>query len=90
VPTSSGLAPTKVSSSKISIPAKNVKDTSNKPVKPPINHNYDIAFYGELVKGMDDLEICKIIKNVFKPDESYVFPKTNGRSFRCQLLKIHS
>ena len=50
---------------------------------------YDIATYREKAKSMTDLEICVPIKNVFKPDKTYSFPTTNGRSFRFEWLELY-
>ena len=52
-------------------------------------HEYDIATYREKAKSMTDLEICVPIKNVFKPDKTYSFPTTNGRSFRFEWLELY-
>ncbi|XP_046864226.1 52 kDa repressor of the inhibitor of the protein kinase-like isoform X1 [Xenia sp. Carnegie-2017] len=38
---------------------------------------------------MDNSEICHLIKNVYKPDKKYHFPKSNGRSFRHDWLDQH-
>ena len=35
---------------------------------------------------MDTSRICNSVKNVYKPDKQYSFPKTNGRSFRYDWL----
>ena len=34
-------------------------------------------------------QVCSLIQNVFKPDNQYSFPKTNGRSFRYDWLKLY-
>ena len=41
-------------------------------------NKFDVSLYREKVKGMDTSEICNLIRNVFKPNEHYIFPKTNG------------
>jgi hypothetical protein len=51
-------------------------------------HNFDIAHYRDMVKGMSDIEINNLIKNVFKPGKKYVFPKTNGRAFGYEWLNM--
>ena len=45
------------------------------------SNEFDVAFYRERANAMDNIQIQNLIKNVFKPDKSYEFPKTNGRSF---------
>ena len=50
-------------------------------------NQYDIALYRERVKGMNKLEIENLIKNVFKPDKIFVFPKTGKRCFRYVWLE---
>ena len=52
-------------------------------------NKFDVSLYREKVKGMDTSEICNLIRNVFKPNEHYIFPKTNGRSFRYDWLKLY-
>ena len=52
--------------------------------------NFDVATYRDMVKGMSSSEICNLIKNVFRPDKKYSFPKTNGRSFRYDWLELYS
>ena len=52
--------------------------------------NFDVAMYRDMVKGMSSSEICNLIKNVFRPDKKYPFPKTNGRSFRYDWLELYS
>ncbi|XP_046845620.1 uncharacterized protein LOC124439439 [Xenia sp. Carnegie-2017] len=54
-----------------------------------LTHNFDVSLYREKVKGMDNSEICHLIKNVYKPDKKYHFPKSNGRSFRHDWLDQH-
>ena len=85
-PSSSGIkvqSVTTSTSSKLPLPVENVKSPDNI-TSPAPHHTYDVAFYRKLVKGMDDSEICNLIKNVFTPDAIYVFPKNvqTGRSFR--------
>ena len=53
-------------------------------------HNFDVASYRERVKGMHSSEICELVRNVFKPDKDFSFPKTNGRSFRYNWLESYS
>ena len=50
---------------------------------------YDIALYRKKVANMSELNsaVYDLIKNVFTPDEKFVFQKRNGRSFRLQWLK---
>lgn len=55
-----------------------------------VKSNFDIAFFKDKVKGMGRSDICNLIKNVFRPDKHYSFPKTNGRSFRYEWLELHS
>ena len=38
--------------------------------------NFDVAMYRDMVKGMSSSEICNLIKNVFRPDKKYPFPKS--------------
>ena len=45
---------------------------------------YDVAFYRAKVVNMNDSHILELIQKVYKPDKSFEFPKTGGRSF---LLK---
>ncbi|XP_028417240.1 52 kDa repressor of the inhibitor of the protein kinase-like [Dendronephthya gigantea] len=45
--------------------------------------------YRDMVGGMNSSEICNLIRNVFKPDKKYSFPKTNGRSFRYEWLDLY-
>ena len=52
-------------------------------------HEYDIATYREKAKSTTDLGIGVLIKNVFKPDKTYSFPTTNGRSFRFEWLELY-
>ena len=54
-------------------------------------NNFDVATYRDKVKGMKSSEIYNLIKNVFKPDKKYLFPKaSNGRSFRYDWLESYS
>ena len=41
---------------------------------------FDAACYREKVKGMNNGQIQNLIDNVFNPDTSYKFPKSDGRS----------
>ena len=42
----------------------------------------DVAFYREIVKGLNNLQIQNLIRSLFKPEKTYVFPKTSdGRHF---------
>ena len=50
---------------------------------------FDIALYGDKVKGMDTSSVCTLIKNVFKPTKEYGFPKHNRRSFRYDWLNLY-
>ena len=52
-------------------------------------NKFDVSLYREKVKGLETSEICNLIRNVFKPNEHYIFPKTNGRSFRYDWLKLY-
>ena len=56
----------------------------------PISTNFYVASFQERSKGMTNDEIYNLIRNVFKPDKNYAFPKTNGRSFRYQWLEMYS
>ena len=38
---------------------------------------------------MDTSDICNLIRIVFRANEHYIFPKTNGRSFRYDWLKLY-
>jgi hypothetical protein len=67
------------------VPATNKVQTFQE-VKHDFIHNFDVALYREKVKGMDTSEICDLIRQVFKPNEHYSFPKTSGRSFRYDWL----
>ena len=51
------------------------------------NINYDVAFYRQKAKGMKTSQIQDLIKNIFKPGKSFLFPKTNKRSFRFEWLE---
>ena len=59
------------------------------PVPIPTNE-FDVAFFRKKVIGMNNFQIQNLIRNVFKPDKSYYFPKTNGRSFRYIWLEEFS
>jgi hypothetical protein len=58
-------------------------------VKSNFVYNFDVASYRERVKGMDSSQICELVKNVFKPDKTFSFPKTNGRCFRYNWLESY-
>ena len=58
-------------------------------VKSNFVHNFDVASYRERVKGMDSSEICELVRNVFKPDKKFSFPKTNVRSFGYNWLESY-
>ena len=58
-------------------------------VKSNFVHNFDVASYRERVKGTHSSEICELVRNVFKPDKDFSFPKTNGRSFRYNWLESY-
>ena len=60
-------------SSSSAIPTQECVDTES------ISHEniYDVAFYRQKVKGMKTSQIQDLIKNVFKPGKSFLFPKTN-------------
>ena len=47
----------------------------------------DVAFYRQKLKGMKTSQIQDLIKNVFKPRKSFLFPKTNKRSFCFEWLE---
>lgn len=64
----------------------NVAD-SNAVVAHP-NNEFDVAFCREKVKTMNNSQIENLIKNIFKPDRSYSFPKSDGRSFRYEWLQL--
>ena len=49
-------------------------------------NKFDVAHYRERVRGMSSSEIFNLIKNVFKPEKNYTFPKSSGRSFRHEWL----
>ena len=73
--------------------ASSLPTTSKVPVS-EVKHvhevnKFDVSLYREKVKGMDTSEICNLIRNVFKPNEHYIFPKNNGRSFRYDWLKLY-
>lgn len=51
---------------------------------------FDVAFFRDKVKGMNISQIENLVQNVFKPDNSYYFPKTNGRCFRYHWLELFS
>jgi hypothetical protein len=62
----------------------------SKPLLPDISnvvHPYDIFTYRARLANKEDIHF--LIKNVFVPDISYVFPKVSGRSFRREWLKDH-
>ena len=67
----------------------------SKPLLPPdlndisnVVHPYDISTYRARLANKEDIHL--LIKNVYVPDISYVFPKwSNGRSFRRDWLKDH-
>lgn len=56
--------------------------------KPSSMNKFDIAHYGDMVKGMSDSEINNLLQHVFKPDKNYAFPKTDGRAFRYEWLDM--
>ncbi|XP_028406782.1 52 kDa repressor of the inhibitor of the protein kinase-like [Dendronephthya gigantea] len=58
-------------------------------VKSNFVHEFDVASYRERVKGMHSSEICNLVRNVFRPDKNFPFPKTNGRSFRYNWLELY-
>ena len=50
-----------------------------------ISHeNIYVALYRQKVKGVKTSQIQDLIKNVFKPGKSFLFPKTNKKSFRFE------
>ena len=51
---------------------------------------YDIACFRSKAFTLNDLQIKNLIRNAFVPNESYSFPKTNGRSFQLIWLKQFS
>ena len=51
-----------------------------------VSNQWDISGYRTKVIGLDNIGIQELIKNVFKPDSNFVFPKSNGRSFRYSWL----
>ncbi|XP_028418971.1 uncharacterized protein LOC114544578 [Dendronephthya gigantea] len=63
--------------------------TPNAPKVESHGTNFDVAMYRDMVGGMNSSEICNLIRNVFKPDKKYSFPKTNGRSFRYEWLDLY-
>ena len=54
-----------------------------------LKYNYDVAsFRKKIVDSQKSYETYEsLAKNVFKPDESFPFTKTNGRCFRMEWLK---
>lgn len=56
----------------------------------PGRNEYDVAYYREKAKHMNHSQIEDLIKNVFKPDKSYPFPKTNNRSFLFKWFESYS
>ena len=53
--------------------------------------NSDVASYRQKVKGLNTPDICNLIKNVFRPHRSYVFPRLsekNKRSFKYEWLDL--
>ena len=50
---------------------------------------FDVPLYREKVKGLNTAQISNLIKNVFKPDKQFPFPKTNSRSFRYNWLDLY-
>ena len=60
------------------------KESAAEEVKSNIVNNFDVSLYRKKVKGMNNPEICNLIKNVHRPDKSYCFPKVNGRCFRYE------
>ncbi len=70
----------------------NVSKTGEKPIAKQVEScatNFDVAMYRDMVKGMSSSEICNLIKNTFRPDKKYSFPKTNARSFRYSWLELY-
>ena len=55
--------------------------------RPPNEYINDVAFYRKQANGMSNLQIEALLKNVFIPDKSYSFPKTNKRSFLFKWLE---
>ena len=45
--------------------------------------------YREKVKGTNTAQISNLIKNVYKPEKHFPFPKTNGRGFRYEWLELY-
>ena len=72
-------------------PRLNVSKVPMTPNAPKVECiNFDVAMYRDMVRGMNSSEICNLIRNVFKPDKKYSFPKTNDRSFRYEWLHLYS
>nr|XP_047145808.1 zinc finger MYM-type protein 1-like [Hydra vulgaris]XP_047145866.1 zinc finger MYM-type protein 1-like [Hydra vulgaris] len=51
---------------------------------------FDIACFRSKASTLKDLQLKNLIRNVFVPDETYSFPKTNRRSFKLIWLKQFS
>ena len=67
-------------------PTKVSKPDSNI-VVPTLNASkYDVGTYFSKVKTLPPTEIKDLLENVFCPDESFEFPKYNGRKFRLSWL----
>ncbi|XP_065681485.1 52 kDa repressor of the inhibitor of the protein kinase-like [Hydra vulgaris] len=47
----------------------------------------DVAFFRQKVKFLSDHEIFLLTKNMFIPNEIYIFPKNSGHQFRYLWLK---
>ena len=74
---------------KLQAPAQesNVKPvTSQEPTPVPLilrpEYMYDVAYFrSKAVNAVNESQLLELSEHVFKPDKSFVFPKTNGRSF---------
>ena len=63
-----------------------VTATTEKNIKTYHSKNY-VATYRKKAPKLSDAERKDLIKNVFVPDDSFSFPKSNSRSFRLEWLK---
>ena len=73
---------------KVFLPSFPIVASTTSQVVQPIDE-YDVAFYRKKVKGMSNLQIEVLVKNVFIPDKLYSFPKTNKRSFLFRWLESY-
>ena len=86
----SSAAAFQVSTSKVLEPVKSLPTAEIVDKDLKVNScEFDVSLYREKVKGLNTAQISNLIKNVFKPEKQFPFPKTNGRSFRYNWLDLY-